>query len=342
MTQLRVGLSGCGRRGAEVIEAIRKHDHCDVVALHDIDAAATLRLGKAHGIRMQTTDFGQLLATGVDFVVLAGPCGDRLPQVRQAAAQRAPCVLPAPRGPDAAGAAEMVQVCEEAEVKLGVAIREQACPTIEQIRQMLANDWLGAPVSVTSLCADDEALRVPPPEGHWHRDPKRAGHHALLQLAAEHLHLASWLIGRAPLRVTSTGSKGFSVMPQDTATATVELRGGVLCTFTASHLTSGNAIAIHGTDGAVRMAPDRLFLRGRKEWRGEVFDYLQPDEELALQRQPLSITEEHTQRFELHGRFARWIDDCDDFPCPGDQAALDMRVWDAVARAQDSGQTESV
>ena len=342
MTQLRVGLSGCGRRGNEVIEAIRRHDHCDVVALHDVDADAALRLGKAFGIQQQTTHFSQMLGTGVDFVVLAGPCGDRLPQVLEAAEQGAHCLLHAPMAPDAECATQMVEACDHARVKLGVAIREQACPSIEQIRQMVASDWLGAPVAVTALYGEDDALRNPPPAGHWLRDTRRNGDHAMLQLATEHIHLTSWLIGRGPLRVASMGSAGFSVMPQDNASATLELRGGLLCSFSASHLTNSNALAIHGTDGAIRMAPDRVHLRGRREWRGEVFDYLEPNAEMTLQRQPPAAQSKQIDSFELHGRFARWIDDRDDFPCPGDQAALDMRICDAIARAQQSGQTESV
>ncbi|MEC7583375.1 MAG: Gfo/Idh/MocA family oxidoreductase [Planctomycetota bacterium] len=342
MTQLRVGLSGCGRRGNEVIEAIRRHDHCDVIALHDVDPGATLRLGKAFGIQQQTNHFSQLLETGIDFVVLAGPCGDRLPQVLEAADQGVHCLLHAPMAPDAECAAQMVEACDNARVKLGVTVREQAFPAIEQIRQMVASDWLGAPVAVTALYGEDDALRTPPPAGHWRRDARRNGDHAMLQLATEHIHLTSWLIGRGPLRATSLSSSGFSVMPQDNASATLELRGGLLCSFSASHLTNSNALAIHGTDGAIRMAPDRVHLRGRREWRGEVFDYLEPEAEMTLQRQPSPATEEQMERFELHGRFARWIDDRDDFPCPGDQAALDMRICDAFARAQTSGQTESI
>jgi hypothetical protein len=35
-------------------------------------------------------------------------------------------------------------------------------------------------------------------------------------------------------------------------------------------------------------------------------------------------------RLELHGRFARWLDDLDDFPCPGDLASADLQVFEAI------------
>jgi predicted dehydrogenase len=113
--------------------------------------------------------------------------------------------------------------------------------------------------------------------------------------------------------------------------AAVELRGGVLCTMSASHLCRGRAFAIHGTDGAVLFASDRRLLRGRQAYSGEAFDYPTANEEIVLpsERTPDPL---HAQ-YELHGRFARWLDDLDDFPCPGDQAADDMRAVDAIAQS---------
>jgi predicted dehydrogenase len=341
VTHLRVGLSGCGRRGALAIANVRTHGHCDVVALHDPDAAALQRLGDGSGVATRVQDFEALLASGIDFVVLAGPCGDRARQVEAAAAQGVHCLLHAPMAPDVAAGAAMVAACEQAGVKLGVVVPEQSDPALEQIRQMLADDWLGAPVLVTAVHADDAALQSPPPAGHWLRDPARAGAGALVQLGTEQVHLASWLVGRAPLQVTVQATSGFSVLAQDGAVATVLLRGGVLCTFASSHLARGSAFAIHGTDGAVHVLPDRLSLRGRKEWRGDVFDYPAAGEELTLLRADLARAPGAAD-FELHGRFARWIDDRDDFPCPGDQALQDMRLLDAVARSLASGRTEPV
>ena len=77
MTTLRAGLSGCGAVGLRAVAQIRTHDQCDVVALHDPDPAALQRAGERTGIGVRTADFAQLLASGIDFVILAGPCGVR-------------------------------------------------------------------------------------------------------------------------------------------------------------------------------------------------------------------------------------------------------------------------
>ena len=57
-------------------------------------------------------------------------------------------------------AAELVAACDAAEVRLGVAARGQGDPLFEQIRRMIAADWLGGPIAVTAVCGDDELLRA--------------------------------------------------------------------------------------------------------------------------------------------------------------------------------------
>lgn len=343
VSYLRAGLSGCGTRGTRAVEQIRTHAHCDVVALHDPDPHALERLGDAANVDRRATDFDALLQTGVDFVVLAGPCGDRRQQVERAADAGVHVLLHAPMAPDAATANAMVAACERGGVRLGVVVPHQGDPVLEQIRQMIADDWLGGPVLVEALVGEDRALRQPPPPGHWLREPARGGHGALLQLAAPQVHLATWLTGRAAIAVTAQSSRGFSVLPEDAAVGTAVLRGGAMCTFAASHLTRGAAFAIYGTDGGVRLATDRIWLRGRREFSGPVFEYLEPGDEATLLRADIQeAIADLAPDAELHGRFARWLDDLDDFPCPGEQGALDMKLLDAWRRAAASGRTEAV
>jgi predicted dehydrogenase len=340
---LRAGLSGCGAVGLRAVAQIRTHQQCDVVALHDPAPAALQRAGERTGIGIRTADFAQLLQSGIDFVILAGPCGVRLEQVRRAADQGVHCLLHAPMAPDAATADAMVALCDKAQVKLGVAVTGHEDPVLEQVRRMVAADWLGGPVCVQGIWADDDLLTSPPQPGDWRTQPELAGGHPMLRTAAHHVHLATWLTGRTAVRVTAQSASGFLPLSADGTVATALLRGNVLCTFVASHLTRARVFAIHGTDGGVRLAGDRIWLCGHTEYRGEVFDYLRAGEEQVLTRLELrSALEAAAPTSELHGRFVQWIDDCDDFPCPGEQAALDLRVLDAIARAAASGRTETV
>jgi len=214
---------------------------------------------------------------------------------------------------------------------------------LEQVRRMVASDWLGGPVCVQGIWAEDDLLTSPPRADDWRVVPERAGGHPMLRIAAHHVHLATWITGRTAVSVTAQSTNGFLPLPADGTVATAVLRGNVLCTFLASHLTRVKVFAIHGTDGGVRLAGDRIWLCGHTEYHGELFDYRHAGEEQVLIRAELrAAIDAVAATSELHGRFVRWIDDCDDFPCPGEQAALDLRVLDAIARAAASGTTETV
>lgn len=341
MIALRVGISGCGKAGRATVLQSRRHTLCDVVAAHDPDPRALAGFTEATSIRSTHTTYDALLATGIDFVVLAGPCGDRLAQVRAAADQGVHCLLLGPMAPDAATAALMVEAADRGGVRLGVAVRGQDDPVFEQLRAMLAADWLGGPIAVQALAAENPLLEAPPPAGDWRLDPSRAGADPLLVVASHHVHLASWLLGRSVVRVTAQSVRGALPLPADGTAATAHFRGNVLGTFHGSHLAHANAFAVHGTDGGLRIAGDRLWLHGRTEYRGDVFDYPHPGAELQLGRESLRDSlASRAAAVEPLGRFARWIDDSDDFPCPAEQALEDQRVLDAIARAAASGRAE--
>jgi predicted dehydrogenase len=332
---LRAGLSGCGARGLAAVEQVRRHRHCDIVAVHDEDASAWQQLLSRTGIGFGTSNFEELLGTGIDFVALAGSVTARLPHVQSAAAQAVHCLVHTPMASDLDTARAMTTVCEAAQVKLGVAVPGQDDPILDQLRRMIASDWLGGLVCVQGMLGDD-LLRAPQAAREIAADP-------FVQLLSQHIHLVSWLCGRSAESVTAQTTSGFLPRPHDGAVATAVLRGNVLCTFSASHLTRVRALAIHGTDGGVRIAGDRIWVRGQAEYHGPAFDYVEAGREQSFTRGDLDKTlAALVPDAELHGRFARWIDDFDDFPCPAEQAICDFQVAAAMARAAVSGRTETV
>lgn len=332
MTSLRGGWSGCTPAAVAAVRQVHSGEHCDIVAAHDADAAALAGFRAAAGVGAAAASFDQLLGSGIDFVVLAGPTSTRLAQVQAAAAQGVHCLCMAPFADDVAVAAAMADVCDQAQVKLGVLVPQFGDPLFDQMRRMIAADWLGGIVSVLSVTGDDERLR----------GGADVTHHPFVARASSHVHLVSWLVGRPALRVTAQTTRGFG-RGDDTGVATVVLRGNVACTFSASHVTRADLLAFYGTDGRMHVAGERVWLLGHSEFRGPVFDYLVPGHEQILTRSELEPRLRALEpAAEPIGRFARWIEDTDDFPCPAEQAVADLRVVDAMLRAAASGRTEAV
>lgn len=303
MTALRAGLAGCGPAGAWSLAAADPAG-CRIVAAWDPDAGAAAALLAQHGLTPGPADFAGLLATGVDLVILATPVAERLDQVRAAADQGVHCLLHAPIAADARQAAAMVAACDRAGVRLGVLVADFADPLLDEVRQAVADGALGVPVLAWFQRG---AADMPP-------DPTIAGERTLLH-AAPAVHLAAWLLGRDPEAVSglATATAGAA----DGYTATVRMRGGCLATLAASRSLSAASLIVHGTAGRVRLDADGLAVAGDVSWP-----------EASPGRGPGAAG-----AHELHGRFARWIDDADDYPCPGDQAAVDMLAVDALVRA---------
>lgn len=325
MNSLRVGLSGAGPTGLGVVQECGLHEACDVVAVHDQDAEAANHFAAGSSIGYATDKFEELLAYGVDFVALTGPLEDRLAQVELAAEQSVSCILHSPFAPDLATARAMHQTCEQHGVRLGVYVRGQTDPVVEQLRRMIAADWLGGVVSVQSISGTDDLLRS-----------KEVRHRTdiFIALASEHVHTTSWLTSRQAVAVTAQAARSFSPDFDDSGAATVMLRGNIPCSYLTSRLTRADAFAIHGTDGGVRIAGDRIWLTGQRPFKGHLFDYETPGIEQVLSRRDLrNALLAHRAESELHGRFARWLEDVDDYPCPIEQAVIDFETVDAMARA---------
>jgi predicted dehydrogenase len=329
VTVLRAGLSGCTAAAATLLRATRAHDHCRIVAVHDDDAERARAFAAEHRIGAATASVDELLGSGVDFLVHTGPLDRREELVAQAAAQGVPCLLQAPFAGDLATAEAMLRQANAAGQRLGVLLPEFADPLWDQIRRMIAADWLGAVVAVQAIVGIDDGLRGGP-----------AGPHPFFGLLSAPLHLVGWLVGRPATHVVAQCVQGFRGEDAGGAACAV-LRGGIVCTFACSHTTAANAFAVHGTDGGIRVDGDRIWLRGRMPFRGAVFDYPQAGRELPLPQSVLQPARQAlTSEQEPVGRFARWIEDCDDYPCPAEQALADLRVLDAMVRAASSGRLE--
>lgn len=334
MTSLRVGVSGTGRAAQRAAAGVRQHDDCDLIAVHADDAAAAARFAGEHHLGFATGDFAALLAYGIDFVLLTGPVQHRLAQVRLAAEQGVPCLVTAPWAPDLDSARSMVSAIEAAGTRLGVAVPALADPLFEQLRHMIVDDWLGGVVALQVLAGDGALLAETGAALDVH-DP-------FFAVLAPPLHLAAWLLGRSAAAVTAQATRTFRPDLADAAAATLVLRGGAVGTFVGSRMTRADAFAVHGTHGGVRIAGDRLWLVGRKEHRGPVFDYLVPGREVRIDRDELAAAlAAAAPQSEPCGCFARWLEDTDDFPCPAEQALADLEVIDAMRRAAASGRIES-
>jgi predicted dehydrogenase len=335
---LRAGIFGCGPDGLWSAARMARLPQCELAALGDRDPARLATAVEGSGVALGAATFDELLATGVDFVVLAGDLADRPALVSAAAEQGVSCLLHAPCAASAAEAEALQAHCDAGGARFGVLVRAQGEPVFEQLREMVASGWFGGIAQVQCLAGSDDLLRHPPVAG----DPRLAAAAAadpLQKLASHHVHLVRWLTGLRPRSVSVQPSAGFLPLPSDGAVATVRLCGHAMATFAASWRCAADDLALYGHDGRVRVSASHVVLAGRTDYDGPCFAY-RAGTELVLERAGLGAGDAPAS--DLHGRVAQALDDCGDFPCPGEQAIEDLRLLDAIARALRTGTTEDV
>ncbi|MEN8151093.1 MAG: Gfo/Idh/MocA family oxidoreductase [Planctomycetota bacterium] len=340
---LRAGLAACGGIADLTLDAAKISSDFDIVAIQDPNPEALARVGERSGGAKRHTDFEDLLADDVDFVILNSPNHLHLPQVRAAAAAGKHCLVQKPMATTVAEAEEMIEVAAAAGVKLGVTMFELSKPVNRQAREMVASGWMGDPILVQATCAHGIYLRDPLPDSDWRMDPEKVGGGAFIQLALHQVDLSTFLLDRDAVEAGALTARGKTAFADETTLATIRFAGGILGHFAASYATDLWRLTICGTRGRIRLSGDNVLVYGEKPFIGEVFDYDQPGREFLIPHDSLRFaTDRVKHRYEVHAAFARWVRDDEPYVATGERGLADMKVVDAVHRSVEEGKCVTV
>ncbi len=119
----------------------------------------------------------------------------------------------------------MVEVCRQADVKLGMnfMMRFHACH--QRIRSMIASGEMGTPV----LGKAELTCWYPPIPGAFRQDPAKGGGGALADMGNHCLDLLEFLLGQRVKRVSGFVGRLVQDYPvEDTAAVVLELDGGAI------------------------------------------------------------------------------------------------------------------
>jgi predicted dehydrogenase len=245
---LRIGIVGCGRlTELGYVPAAVGADSVELVAVADPDEQRRRQVATAAGARAHATA-EQVIASGVEAVVIASPPQRHLEHARLAAAAGLPCLVEKPPAPDAAGARELAAL--------------DPAPWIGFNRRF---DRLGL---LRAEIPEDGPLELEL-ELHYRRDswrPIAVRDDALADLGAHLADLAVFLSGGAAARVRTASATA------ERASVELELaRGRALLSAATdrphreravARLPGGRQLAATSTPGALRALALRL--RGRE------------------------------------------------------------------------------
>lgn len=143
---IRWGLIGAGDiANKRVATAIQSDPNSELVAVCRRSEVPLNQFADQFAIPGRFTDADDLIASSdVDAVYIATPVDCHLPQTVAAARSKKHVLVEKPMAIDPNQCAEMIAVCDQANVKLGVAYYRRFYPVVEQIANAIESGSLGA------------------------------------------------------------------------------------------------------------------------------------------------------------------------------------------------------
>ena len=203
------------------------------------------------------TDSQQLLdATNIDAVYVATPVYLHQPQTLLAAQQGKHVLVEKPMAMSVNECESMIEVCQQNQVKLGVAYYRRFYPVITRIGEILASGEVGQPLSVTAVTATPFNFQ-PGDDGYWRVLKEEGGGGALMDIGSHRIDLFQHLFGPIGEVAGFTSTLAADYVADNCTTLTMRFTSGVhavlQCYFGAA--IDPDEFTILGTNGRLTVAP---------------------------------------------------------------------------------------
>ena len=255
---IRWGILGCGdvaRR--RVAAAIQQNSDSILQAVCRRNQQKLQQFCDDFQVPDSYTDSQQLLdATNIDAVYVATPVYLHQPQTLLAAQQGKHVLVEKPMAMSVGECESMIEVCQQNQVKLGVAYYRRFYPVIARIGEILASGELGQPLSVTAVTATPFNFQ-PGDDGYWRVLREEGGGGALMDIGSHRIDLFQHLLGPIGEVAGFTSTLAADYQADNCTTLTMRFTSGVhavlQCYFGAA--IDPDEFTILGTSGRLTVAP---------------------------------------------------------------------------------------
>ncbi|HIA20239.1 MAG TPA: Gfo/Idh/MocA family oxidoreductase [Planctomycetaceae bacterium] len=203
------------------------------------------------------SDSQQLLtATNIDAVYIATPVYLHEPQTLLAAKARKHVLVEKPMAMSVAECESMIEVCQQNQVKLGVAYYRRFYPVVARMAEILSAGELGQPLSVTAVTATPFNFQ-PGEDGYWRVLREEGGGGALMDIGSHRIDLFQHLFGPIGEVAGFISTLAADYQADDCTTLTMRFTSGVhavlQCYFGAT--IDPDEFTILGTSGRLSVTP---------------------------------------------------------------------------------------
>lgn len=254
--KIKVAVVGCGRIAGKHFEAIERHaDDVELVSVCDDN----LDVLEANALKYQVRPFGNyermLRECECDMVVLCTPSGLHARQTILAAQHGKHVMSEKPMATRWKDGLEMVQACDDAQVRLFIVKQNRRNATIQMLKRALDEKRFGRifMVQVNVFWSRPQAYYDSAKwRGTWEMDGG-----AFMNQASHYIDLLDWLIGPVADVQAMTGTLGRDIEVEDSGVLNIRWRNGALGSVAVTMLTwpknLEGSITIIGEKGTARI-----------------------------------------------------------------------------------------
>ncbi len=337
-----LGAGGIARRRT-IPEGILRAWNAELVAVYDINPAANQAVAKEFGATACAGE-EELLKSDCDIVYVATPADQHYAQVERAAKAGKHILCEKPLGMTVQEAEQMVLLCRDRGVKLGVGFMMRFHAYHQAALKMIREGELGTPV----LGRAQLSCWYPPIEGAWRQDPAKGGGGSLMDMGGHCIDLLEMFLGPARKVSCLIGNLVHGYASEDTAVVLLEFESGakgiVDNLFNVPDAASRNRLELYGSRGSI-LAEGTI---GQGE-AGDMVAYIEGEDKgyEAQQERAQSGTQRiapppvNMYRAEVEA-FAQAVLDNTDPPVDGEIGLWSQRVLFACYQSAGTGNTISL
>lgn len=237
MKRINWGLIGAGdivkKRVAPAIKAV---ENCELYAVSRGRAKLAQAFAKEFGIPHFYDDWREMLADeNIDAVYIATPVFLHAEQTIAAANAGKHVLCEKPMAMTVAECDGMIAACEANNVKLGIAYYRRFYPVLKRVRQLLASDEIGKPVTAQMNAFEYFDLPTDADRG-WLLDKSKSGGGPMMDFGCHRIEVLTDLFGDVESVKSLIANVSFTDRDvEDTAISSFKFSSGMLATLTVTH-----------------------------------------------------------------------------------------------------------
>ena len=254
------GIIGCGDIARSHATAIERAKNATLKAVYDIIPEKAQTFGRVHNVPAYSDLEAFLARNDVQVANVCTPSKYHFDATLAAARAGKHVLTEKPIATDVSQAEEMIRVCREENVKLGVIFQNRFDPVVQKVKQLLEKGVLG---KLTMADAHLKDFRAPAyyAQADWRGTWETDGGGPIMIQGIHYFDLLLWMAGPVAEVTAFTGKLVHRIEVEDTMVAGLRYQSGALGVVesaTSAYAGGANRLELHSFNGTLILENNRV------------------------------------------------------------------------------------